>query len=156
MTIKEIHIDRLVKLVLSEQRKKRIIRLTESDLTRIVKRVIFGTSTSKEEIKTSISDFISSCVKNMKELDNIMKAGGYSAIAIFLGICSFLTVEIPGIALMFGASAINFGVQAYKEINGIYTSLKTEEKKSQFKNKCNNVFTCVSNKIENQGLLGSL
>jgi hypothetical protein len=135
---------------------KKIIKLTETDLTRIVKRVIFETSMTKEQVKSSISNFISSCVKNMKELDNIMRASGYSAIAIFLGVCSFLTVEIPGIALMFGASAINFGVQAYKEINGIYLSLKTEEKKSQFKNKCNNVFTCVSNKIENQGLLDLL
>jgi hypothetical protein len=135
---------------------KKIIKLTETDLTRIVKRVIFETSMTKEQVKSSISNFISSCVKNMKELDNIMRASGYSAIAIFLGVCSFLTVEIPGIALMFGASAINFGTQAYKEINGIYLSLKTEEKKSQFKNKCNNVFTCVSNKIENQGLLDSL
>jgi hypothetical protein len=135
---------------------KKIIRLTESDLARIVKMVIFETSMTKEQVKSSISNFISSCVKNMKELDNIMRASGYSAIAIFLGVCSFLTVEIPGIALMFGASAINFGTQAYKEISGIYTSLKTEEKKSQFKNKCNNVFTCVSNKIENQGLLDLL
>jgi len=135
---------------------KKIIRLTESDLARIVKMVIFETSMTKEQVKSSISNFISSCVKNMKELDNIMRASGYSAIAIFLGVCSFLTVEIPGIALMFGASAINFGTQAYKEINGLYSSLKTEEKKSQFKNKCNNVFTCVSNKIENQGLLDLL
>ena len=135
---------------------KKIIRLTESDLARIVKMVIFETSITKEQVKSSISNFISSCVKNMKELDNIMRASGYSAIAIFLGVCSFLTVEIPGIALMFGASAINFGTQAYKEISGIYSSLKTEEKKSQFKNKCNNVFTCVSNKIENQGLLDLL
>jgi hypothetical protein len=135
---------------------KKIIRLTESDLARIVKMVIFETSMTKEQVKSSISNFISSCVKNMKELDNIMRASGYSAIAIFLGVCSFLTVEIPGIALMFGASAINFGTQAYKEISGIYSSLKTEEKKSQFKNKCNNVFTCVSNKIENQGLLDLL
>jgi len=135
---------------------KKIIRLTESDLARIVKMIIFETSMTKEQVKSSISNFISSCVKNMKELDNIMRASGYSAIAIFLGVCSFLTVEIPGIALMFGASAINFGTQAYKEINGLYSSLKTEEKKSQFKNKCNNVFTCVSNKIENQGLLDLL
>jgi hypothetical protein len=135
---------------------KKIIRLTESDLARIVKMIIFETSMTKEQVKSSISNFISSCVKNMKELDNIMRASGYSAIAIFLGVCSFLTVEIPGIALMFGASAINFGTQAYKEISGIYSSLKTEEKKSQFKNKCNNVFTCVSNKIENQGLLDLL
>jgi hypothetical protein len=135
---------------------KRIVKLTENDLTKIVKKVIFETTMSKEQVKKDVELIIDSCIKNIKRLKNIMTATGYTAVAIFLGVLTLFTIEVPGFAIMFGTSTVNFGYKAYEHLKGIYKSFKKPEEKKQFETECKSFYSCALKQFEQKSIIDFL
>lgn len=85
---------------------KKVIRLTESDLTRIVRQVI--NETESDQQKQQLTAKITDCYSSTKypKIAAALEVTGYGITAVILAIGGFATLEFGGLALMsLGASA---------------------------------------------------
>lgn len=105
---------------------KRIIKLTESDLTRIVKRVIKEDAQQKQQM---FNQKATSCfdTKKYPQIAALIKAGGYSIVTV-AGVA--LTILSSGIAAGLGLTGAIFSAgEVYEQVESAINNPKSTFKK---------------------------